>query len=77
MMGLDCREVTRQLASDESPATMRGRLLAGLHLFLCTKCRRYKDQLEMIGRTARKLLKRPRDDEALARLQDRILMRGS
>ena len=41
MMGLDCKEVTRQLASDESPVNGRGRFLLALHLFLCNRCRRY------------------------------------
>ena len=39
MTGLDCKEVTRQLASDESPVNGRGRLLLALHLFLCNRCR--------------------------------------
>ena len=55
MMGLDCKEVTRQLASDEPPVNRRGRFLLALHLFLCNKCRRYKAQLEIIGKTARGL----------------------
>ena len=77
MMGLDCKEVTRQLGSDESPANGRGRLLLALHLFLCNKCRRYKAQLEIIGKTARDLWAGSRDDEALGRLRDRIVMRDS
>ena len=77
MMGLDCKEVTRQLASDEPPVNRRGRFLLALHLFLCNKCRRYKAQLEIIGKTARDLWARPRDDEALGRLRDRIFMRDS
>ena len=75
MMGLDCKEVARQLASDEAGATWKFRLLLRLHLFLCVKCRRYKDQLEIIGKAARNLWAQPPEDEALDRLRDRIPMR--
>ena len=75
MMGLDCKEVARRLASDEAGATRKVRLLLRLHLFLCVKCRRYKDQLEIIGKAARDLWAQPPEDEALDRLRDRIPMR--
>ena len=78
MMGLNCEEVTRRLASDQLTNTnWRGRFVVGFHLFLCDKCRGYKNQLEMIGKAAKDLWPQPENDDSLRRLQDRILNRDS
>ena len=51
---LNCREVTRLVASDEIKAAGWGRRLSvRLHLFTCRKCRRYVAQLRALGVYAR------------------------
>ena len=77
MMTLNCREVTRRLASDEYLATRwRDRLLIELHLLLCDKCRRYKLQLKALSHATKKLWPIPEDpeeEETLRRLRREIL----
>ncbi len=76
-MGLNCREVTRTLSSDElADAGRRRRLVVRLHLSMCKKCRRYKEQMKAIGEAARKAFRGSGDPEALGRLQNRILKKG-
>ena len=73
-MGLDCKEVTRRLASDEGlTANWRDRLSVGFHLFLCDRCRLYKLQLETMGRAARGLWPKTEDEATLRRLEEKIL----
>ena len=76
MIGLNCKEVTRRLASDESvTANWPDRLLVGLHLFLCDKCRRYKSQMETMGKAAKELWPKPADEVRLRSLEENVLKR--
>ena len=76
-MGLNCKEVTRLLASDESmTANWRGRFLVGLHLFLCDKCRRYKSQLVTMSSAAKQLWTPTEDSSTLDRLKAEILRKN-
>jgi hypothetical protein len=74
---LNCREVTRKIASEEfAEAGWRQRLGVRLHLFMCRHCRRYAAQLRAVGRAARSLwTTRPEDEDpdALKRLEEAIL----
>ncbi len=74
-MDLNCKEVTRHIASDGSVGSgWLYRLQVELHVFLCHKCRRYKKQMQAIGAAARALWKSPKEDAAtLDRLQEQIL----
>ena len=77
MMTLNCREVTRRLASDEYLANRwRVRMLIGLHLLLCDKCRRYKLQLRALSNATKQLWpipENPEEKETLRRLKGEIL----
>jgi hypothetical protein len=72
-----CREVSRRLASgefDEGPAVERW--LARLHLiFVCGHCRRFRRQLSLLGRAARRWSEGVLDAAAQAELEHRILVR--
>ena len=74
---MNCKEVTRRLASDERiRANWRDRFLIGLHLFLCDKCRRYKSQLELMGGAAKDFWATTEDfsdSVRLSRLKEAIL----
>ena len=73
-LGLNCREMTRTLSSDElADAGWPRRLVVRLHLFMCKECRRYQEQMQAIGEAARKAFRGPGDQEVLGRLQDGIL----
>ena len=51
-----CREITRNLASDElSDAELGARISTWLHLLVCRHCRRYAQQLRDMRKAARKL----------------------
>ena len=51
---LNCKEVTRLIASDElADAVWLNRALVRLHLLMCRHCRRYAAQLRAIGAAAR------------------------
>jgi len=72
---LNCKEVSRIVASDELEtlgAFMR--LRVRFHLLICRECRRYADQIRAIGIAAREraqfLLG---DKESIARLERSIL----
>jgi len=72
---LNCREVSRIVASDEleSLGTLK-RLRTRFHLLICRKCRRYADQVRMIGVAARQKIRTLMQDEAsIARLERVIL----
>ena len=75
---LNCKDVTRKIASDEfRKAGWRGRLAVRLHLFLCRHCRRYAVQLRVIGAAARELCgPRSQDTSTLERLERQILARS-
>ena len=75
---LNCKDVTRKIASDEfREAGWRERLLVRFHLLLCRFCRRYAAQLRAIGAAARELC-RPlsQDPSTLERLERQILERS-
>ncbi len=73
-MRLNCKEVTRLLASEEwVTARWYDHLLGGLHLFLCDQCRLYKLQLESISKTAKNLWAPTEDSATLDRLKAEIL----
>ena len=74
-MDLNCKEVTRRLASGElETANWRGRLVVGFHLFPCSKCRLYKSQLEAMGKAAKALW--PKTEERRRRLEEKILKKS-
>ncbi len=74
----NCKDVTRQIASDEfREAGWRERLAVRLHLFLCRHCRRYAAQLRVIGAAARELCgPSAQDPSTLERLERQILERS-
>ena len=76
---LNCKDVTRKIASDEFREAGWGeRLAVRLHLLLCRHCRRYAAQLRAIGAAARELCgPRSQDSFTLERLERQILERSS
>lgn len=74
---LDCKQVSRIIASDQlATAGWRRRLAVRLHLLMCRHCRRYAAQLRQIGRAARQLFGEQRlDPAARDRLRRTILER--
>ena len=73
-----CKELTRFVASDEfEDAPWRRRLGIRFHLLMCRHCRRYKDQLRTIAKSARRHLGGDADPETLERLERVILKRPS
>ena len=75
---LNCKEVTRKIASDEfREAGWRERLLVRFHLLLCRFCRRYAAQLRLIGAATRELYgPSSQDPSTLERLEGQILARS-
>jgi hypothetical protein len=70
---LRCQEAARLISSDEDvEGGWLRRLGLSAHLLMCEKCRRYKAQINALGKAARELWTQP-DDDAVARLRDRIL----
>lgn len=50
-----CQEVVRLISSDEVDALgIAGRLELRVHLLWCRHCRRYRRQIEALGRVARR-----------------------
>ena len=74
---LNCKEVTRKLASGELEEAGWGqRLAVRFHLLMCRYCRRYAAQLKTIRATARNLWGPGSEDSGtLDRLEDKILGR--
>ena len=74
---LNCRELTRMLASDELvEAGWSQRLRGRVHLLMCRHCRRYAAQLRALGAGARRSWGAEAEDvERLEQLQSRILQR--
>ena len=75
---VNCKDVTRKIASDEfAEAGWKERLAVRFHLLLCRHCRGYAAQLRSIGAAARDLLgSRSQDPSALERLERQILERS-
>jgi hypothetical protein len=72
---LNCKEVSRIVASDElaSLGVMK-RLRTRMHLLICRECRRYAEQLRIIGAAARgKMRSLVRDTDTITRLEKSIL----
>ena len=72
---LSCKEVSRLVSSDElaSVGAVK-RFKARLHLLLCRECRRYAEQLRIIGTAAREKMRTlAGDEETIARLERSIL----
>lgn len=54
---LNCKEVSRVIASDELVSSgWRTRLAAKLHLLMCRHCRRYSRQIRSLGQATRQIL---------------------
>ncbi len=72
---LNCKEVSRLVASDElASAGAMTRFRARLHLLLCGQCRRYVEQLRIIGPATRaKMRSLGGNKEAILRLEKSIL----
>jgi len=72
---LNCREVSRLVASDElADAGLLVRLRVRLHFLICKECRRYAQQLRIINeRSGQKLRNLASDVETLVRLERSIL----
>ena len=71
---LNCKEVTRKVASDYFSAASRWeRFMMRLHLLMCRHCRRYELQLRNIRRAARSFRDQPADEDTLERLETQIL----
>ena len=72
---LNCKEVSRLVSSDElasAGVVMRAR--ARFHLLICRECRRYAEQLRIIGTAAREKMRTlVGDKETIARLERSIL----
>ncbi len=70
---LSCREVARQIASDElATASLARRMGASVHLMMCSKCRRFAAHMRLISRSAKSLFKDPKDPERLAGLRENL-----
>ena len=72
---LNCKEVSRIVASDELDSLgLLKRLRTRFHLLICRQCRRYAEQIRIIGAAARdRVRKLFRDEESVARLEKAIL----
>ena len=72
---LNCKDVTRKIASDEfREAGWSERLVVRFHLFMCRHCRRYVAQLRAIGAATRELCgPSSQDPSTLERLERQIL----
>ena len=71
---LTCKEIVGLVASEDgTDPGWRKRLGIWVHLLMCETCRRYKAQVEAIRAAARQRREAPPDDDALERLQGRIL----
>lgn len=62
-----CREASRELAEDG-----RGSWTARLHLLICRHCRRFKRQLELLGKAARLWADGLAEDGQAAALRERL-----
>ena len=72
---LSCKEVSHLVSSDEleSVGAVK-RFRARLHLLLCRECRRYAEQLRIIGTAAREKMRNlVGDKETITRLEKSIL----
>ena len=72
---LSCKEVSRIVASDELvTASVVKRLRVRLHLLICRDCRRYAEQLRILGTAAREKVRSLAGDmETITRLENSIL----
>ena len=72
---MNCEELTRIMASDELATASWGRRMgARLHLLMCRHCRRYVEQIQALGDSARSAWKaEEEDDSTLDRLKQSIL----
>ncbi len=70
-----CAEIHRLVATGEvEEVGWLPRLSIRLHLMMCVNCRRYRDQLRLLGRWARQAWgPRPGDEVVLDRLRATIL----
>ena len=72
---LNCKEVSRLVSSDElENAGAVKRFRARLHLLMCRECRRYVEQLRIIGTAAREKMRNlDGQKETITRLEKAIL----
>ena len=75
LLVLSCKEVSRLVASDElATAGVVKRLRIRLHLFFCKQCRRYAEQLRIIGTAARQKMRNlAGDTDTIGSLEKSIL----
>jgi hypothetical protein len=67
---LNCKETTELIAGDHlENASWSKRLWFWMHIFMCRHCRRYKRQMQLIGRAARDLFRSSADREDTARIK--------
>ena len=72
----NCKEVSTALArGDYDAAPLLARLGARLHLAICAHCRKFKRQLELIGRALRSSFGAPPDAARTAALERSVLAR--
>lgn len=72
---LRCNEVSRRFASDEHVDTgWYGRLMLRLHMLMCSHCRRYAQQLGLLGRAARRIRQESgaHDPASVERLEQKV-----
>ena len=74
---LTCREVTRRIGTDEvAGSSIWGRLSIRIHLIPCKNCRRFAQQMRVLGAFARRSWGgEPEDPAAIGHLEERILGR--
>jgi hypothetical protein len=72
---LNCKEVSRLVSSDElENVGAVKRFRARLHLLMCRECRRYAEQLRIIGTAAREIMRNlVGQKETITRLEKAIL----
>jgi hypothetical protein len=75
---MDCREVSRVVASDGLGASHWARIATHLHLLMCRGCRAYKQQLRLLQEVARETLQTTGPEGIAAReaLAERIVRHG-
>lgn len=72
---LTCKQVSKEIASEELDAAWKRRLGVRSHLLMCRHCRGYAAQLRVIGAAARELFGRRQEEDqiTLRRLERAIL----
>jgi hypothetical protein len=69
---MNCSEVTRKLASGETPG-LRKLLMLRLHLLMCARCQAYSRQIKAMGAALRSFVKRESAIIDIPKLEDETL----